>query len=99
MNGQGLTPHPVPRRTPYNAQNNALQCDNAVIHAAVAFSRQRKHRHDTSKLLFHRSPCCLIIACNGIEAGWGKLGSWGGLGTHRWWVQRNGQDKSLLCHQ
>lgn len=67
-------------RTTRSSQNNA------VINAAMAFSRQRKHRHDKSELVFHDFPCCLIVVCTEDPCAHGHLPArergwdWGGVG-------------------
>lgn len=39
----------------------------------MAFSRQRKHRHDKSKLIFHDFTCCLIIVCHVDPCAGGRI--------------------------
>lgn len=82
--GRGLHHTPCLRALP--GTHRAMHCghNNTVINSAMAFSRQRKYRHDKSKLIFHDCTCCLIIVCHGEVAAneWGSCRERGWLGEH-----------------
>lgn len=80
MNGQGLTAHPVPCRTPYDTQNNALQCDNAVIHTAVALADKENTdtTHPSSFSIIPRAASSSLVMGLGLDGvSWGPGLVWG----------------------
>lgn len=50
----------------------------------MAFSRQRKHRHDKSKLIFHDFMCCLIIISHVDPCAGGRPRCQGWRGQRGW---------------
>lgn len=73
LTGRGSDRTLAPKALPVTHRATRSSRNNTVISAAMAFSRQRKYRHDKSKLIFHDFTCCLIIVCHGDPRAGGCL--------------------------